>query len=61
MTGSSHPAGNLSEQEKMLLARGAKLDSGAIDLEMLIALASDGNTAVRQTAGETLARLTDSE
>jgi hypothetical protein len=53
--------GNLTEREKILLARGGSLDRKGAGLKTLIALASDSSEEVRQTAAETLNRLPDTE
>ena len=57
----SHLAGNLTEQEKLLLARGGSLDNAGSGLNALVALTSDASPKVRQAAAETLSRLSDTE
>ena len=54
-------SGELSIQEKILLARGGSPDSAGARLEVLVALSGDTNEEVRQAAKETLARLPDPE
>src|ERR1041385_7173337 len=53
--------GNLTEQERILLADGGALDSGGLHLDTLVALASDPSETVRGTAAQTLSRLPDPE
>ena len=57
----SHLAGNLTEQERILLARGGSLDNSGPRLNTLVALISDASPNVRQAAAETLSRLSDTE
>ncbi|MBI2818379.1 MAG: hypothetical protein HYX73_00225 [Acidobacteria bacterium] len=52
-------SGDLSVQEKILLARGGSLSTEEPRLDVLIALANDSNDEVSQAAQETLDRLPD--
>lgn len=54
-------SGDLSIQEKILLARGSSLSAVEARLDLLVALAKDANPDVRRTAQETLERLPDSD
>ena len=53
--------GDLSDQEKVILARGDSLSSEEPQLEALIALTNDPDEEVRITAQETLDRLPDTD
>jgi hypothetical protein len=53
--------GDLSIQEKILLARGGSLSTEEPRLDVLVALTQDADAEVRQTAQETLDRLTDED
>ncbi|MBI3933714.1 MAG: hypothetical protein HY316_03425 [Acidobacteria bacterium] len=54
-------AGDLSIQEKILLARGGGLGSEDPRLDVLVALAADSSEEVRQAARQTLERLPDAD
>ena len=54
-------SGDLSTQEKLLLARAVPLSTGEPRLEVLIALTKDPNEEVRQAAQDTLDRLPDTD
>ena len=54
-------AGELSQEKKILLARGATLDSANPQLDVLISLAADKDGEVSRLAQETLARLSDEQ
>ena len=61
MLSQSPYSGELSFQEKILLARGGGLSAEEPRLDVLIALAMDANPDVRQAAQETLDHLPDSD
>ncbi len=52
-------SGDLSTQQKLLIARGANLDAAETRLDILIALTSDRNAEIRRLAEETLQRIPD--
>ena len=52
-------SGDLSTQQKLLIARGASLDAADPQLGILIALTSDEDAEVRRLAEETLQRIPD--
>ncbi|MBI2817787.1 MAG: hypothetical protein HYX72_12690 [Acidobacteria bacterium] len=54
-------APQLSQTEKMLLARGAALNSSRPNLDVLVKLCTDEDPEIRAAAADTLARLSDAQ